>query len=222
MAYAPNLARIVMTGTLFNQAEIWASTLTLHAAGSDGPAPAPAVLAPPITEWFRRTTSLISNIARLTAVKCNEFGPDGRYVDQTQTRVWEAPNQGIAGGMSSFAWPQLSLAVSLVTAAQRGRAHRGRFYPPLPVVTGDPTTGKVMDASTSSVAVSAAQLIRDINAAAGGWRVVVASHLDGTVRPVTAVEVGDVMDTQRRRRSAFPELYQRSRVDLDPGQVTPV
>ena len=107
---------------------------------------------------------------------------------------------------NTYQAPQLSLAASLITAAKRGIASRGRIYPP-PTSFTVSSTGRVnglvvRDATTV--------LIRDLNNFPGmdanNTRVVVLGK-NGYWRSVTAVAVGDVIDTQRRRRNAIREQY---------------
>ena len=74
-------------------------------------------------------------------------------------------------------------------------------------------TGRITSADTEAMANSAAQLITDLDNQPSidinNPRVIIASDLGapGPYHVVTGVQVGDVVDTQRRRRNALPEAY---------------
>lgn len=214
---------MVLEGTLFNGDERWAMSLMLRdqTAGDDDP---PADTAGPmLVSWFTSGAARISNLARLWTVKWNRIDSAGRYVRKDRTVLFELGqgNTAPAGAVASVQPPQLAIAHSLLTNATRGRAHRGRVYPPMQI-TGVDNSGRISAGICSELANSMGGLIRDLNRNLGGWQVVVASGIDGTIRPVTKVEVGNVVDTQRRRRGHLPETYWSSTVDLDPGAATPV
>lgn len=165
-----------------------------------------------IKNWFIRSTSFISNKARLDFVKVNAIGPDGKYADQSNTNVhqWLAPDAPTGTNTATF--PQLTTVVSLLTGVARGPAHRGRFYAP----TGGMAVGadgKIPQSLCDQMATSAASLIADLNNAPGlDWddpRVCVVSSLgeSGALELVTRTRVGNVVDTQRRRRQNMPEQY---------------
>jgi hypothetical protein len=208
---------------MFDAQEVWATSLTLHPTGADTPLPAiPGAVAAACTGWFQRADTRIQNSASLDTIKLNRIGADGKYVSKTETVEYHFGTPGIAGASTSSIHPQLTAAISLVTAAKRGRAHRGRFYPPLPTLGAYYATGRLIHDQVVAYTASAATFLRELNAATPGWQVVVASGIDASVRPVIAVEVGDIMDTQRRRRNALPETYWREAINLDPGVAQPI
>lgn len=146
-------------------------------------------------------------------VKFNRIDPKTKhYVDKGATQ--ERQFAPIINTNYGVAMPQLSLCVSLTTDKARGRGHRGRFYPP-PVLIDEAqdSNGGLRDTFCLSYARTNAQFIKDLNNwpgldndATNGGQVVILD-IDGNTTPVSGVSIGNVMDTQRRRRSALKEKY---------------
>lgn len=174
--------------------------------------------------WWNASDFITS--AQLSWLKLNEINPDtGRYVSATTTigKEWDpVPGTSISGQA-----PQLSLAVSWHTANRRGRAAKGRIYPPPSEVSFDSTTGQVYITYRADAAARAATLINNLN----NWPGIDSpfdltcivlgmasearaaetgddSYLTHRKNNITAVAVGSVLDTQRRRRSALKESYE--------------
>lgn len=139
-------------------------------------------------------------------------------ITRVRTYAYATPGTpAIAAGVSSGAAvpgtnsltmpPQCSLVVSLMTSVP-GRRTRGRFYWPNLTSTisadlrrsGNPTTATLATAFGLAIedwglAATDATLVPVVVSAAGG----------GRVTTVTSLSVGDVIDTQRRRRDALVE-----------------
>lgn len=153
--------------------------------------------------------------AKLGWVKFNAIRADGRYADQgvTHRKDFTAPLPAPTG--TSTMPPQVALTVSLTTALQRGRAHSGRIYLPIPrfSISG---TGQITAQDALTAANSVAGLINSLNNVPGwdaatwsaGMRVSVLSGIPpGTEQYVTGVRCGMTFDTQRKRRRSLPESY---------------
>ena len=98
--------------------------------------------------------------------------------------------------------PQCSCVVSLRTDLPQ-RAGRGRFYLPsfgVNQVSG----GRILAAAVSSVKLAAQGMIQSLNGA--GYTVVIYHRSTKTHDNVTHGDVGDVFDTQRRRRNKLIEV----------------
>jgi hypothetical protein len=119
----------------------------------------------------------------------------------------------------------VSLAISWETGVRRGRAAKGRIFPP-PIVVEFDATGQVSEVARTQAASAGAQLISDLNDWPGidsitdltcivlstGSEDYAAKHgdpgwLTHVKRNITSVRVGSILDTQRRRRSALRETY---------------
>lgn len=207
MAYPGNFLRLVASGTYFDT-EQFAWTLSLipnFSSPTAGPEEVPQAVIDAVTAFHG--SGSIANSARLTTLKLNLIGPDGRYVDDGDTVLHDFAPPGLPGGGQPRHAPQVALAVSLQTARTRGRAHAGRFYVPSPTYPID-STGRISAADAEVMVGNASTLIESLNAALPEFIVGVASDVGtGRFQAVTNVRVGRVLDTIRSRRSSLPEEY---------------
>lgn len=112
----------------------------------------------------------------------------------------------VAGTGTSFLPYQNCLVISLLGNTP-GASHRGRIYWPL-TGTGTDSNGKVSLAPTVSTAFRS--LLGTIVTAASSYadlRPAIYSPTYDTLTPVSTVRVGNVADTQRRRRDNQVESY---------------
>ena len=198
--------RLDFGGPLY--ADIWQCTLHMEGAGMPTADAALDDLVKDLSTWMVASQSASS--AALAWVKFNEIDPvSRRYKSATETyeRILTTP---VRGSVEGNGMPQQTLCVSLLTGAKRGLASRGRFYPPATVLSLG-SDGTVSKTGVNLVATAARTLITNLNNWPGtdtplGGQVVVLGG-NGTTRNVTAVSVGNVMDTQRRRRNKLRESY---------------
>lgn len=109
--------------------------------------------------------------------------------------------------------PQCAHVVTLIGGV--GRSRTGRMYLPAPNATNLTTQGRVSSAVCTIVADVWQDIFQGINTGAiTGTRVVVWSRTRSTSSEVTGIKVGDVVDTQRRRRNAVAETYTARTVSL--------
>lgn len=115
-------------------------------------------------------------------------------------RLESAVNRpGVAAGqMLPF---QCATAVSLRTIFAT-RSGRGRFYLP-PLAVSVLLAGRVTPAVQSDLADAAALMLQAL--AGGGLTPVVYSRTAHAAVTITSIDVGDVIDTQRRRRNKLVE-----------------
>ena len=178
MAYLQPFLRLVAIGEFFGTPETFSFSMSLISAV--GPTPAtPDEVPEEIVDAYEAlwsTLGLIGNGARLTSLKLNLIGTNGRYVnDETVEYLWPTPYASSTTGQYP---PQVALAITLRTASARGLAHAGRFYLPSP---GTPvgSLGFLSDAQQTSYAVAAKQLLDDVNESLGLWQVGVVSDRSG-------------------------------------------
>ena len=152
--------------------------------------------------------SKISPNAKLSFVKLNPIGVDGRYIFDDTTEAVVADVGGTGSGGATYP-NQVALVVSLTTGFSRGPAHRGRFYLPLPTAPVD-VNGMISASDAAGVGVKVDELLTNINAISAGMEASVMSRKDGAPghRRITGCEVGRILDTQRRRRRSLIEDYQ--------------
>jgi hypothetical protein len=226
MAIPQPAARIVFGGALLaGENEEWSCSLGLHRVSGDTQPFTSEQLAPVLRAWFSDANTRIHEYCCLNWIKVNAIDGQGHYVSKTNTDLYEFPSGSVPrGGGGRLNPPQCSLAVTLRTGVKRGPAHVGRFYLPMPGHEVA-STGQLISSQTQPTATRTAGLIEQIHTMTNSrWLVCVLSE-KGAAHPVTQVQVGSVMDTQRRRRNRFVETYVSSpiaTVVADPGQAVPI
>jgi hypothetical protein len=210
MVYNVPFLRLVLSGELYSYEQF---SMGLNFVGS-GQADAPDEVPPDVVDAcvdFWSTSSLIARGARLTTLKLNLIGTDGRY-ERDETVQYDFPSFIPGTGTSWDPPAQIALAVSTTTSSNRGRAHAGRFFVPLPGRQNLPD-GLLGAAEAGEMATAAALWITSLNVALPEWDAHVMSNIGtGTARRITGVKVGRVLDTIRSRRGDFPEDYQEKPV----------
>ncbi len=173
-----------------------------------------------VLAYHTRPGTLISPAVKLSFVKANRIDVDGTYMDALTNEELYADIAG-AGGGGGVLPNQATIAVSLTTGFSRGPAHRGRFYLPMPSINIDANTGLIGSGNAQSIRQSTKTFLEAIADVPGidapnSLTPVVMSRKAGaaTYRVVTGVEVGQVIDTQRRRRRSLKETYQGVALDL--------
>ena len=152
-------------------------------------------------------SSYISNLAKLSFVKVNAIGVDGKYAGDGTVQATYADVPGGFSGAQRYP-NQVAWTISLLTGYSRGAAHKGRFYVPLPVCNLD-TDGRVTTGAADGMHTACTGLLSNLNAVNADYEVTVFSRKagGGGHRKVTSVGVGRVLDTQRRRRRQLIEDY---------------
>lgn len=219
MVYPTSFHRLVLLGTQFG--DTFATGLSIRASGGGGmsavtPAQLAAVALIAGAWWDDAVGSIAIRIAaqaKLTGIKLNRIGPDGKYADSTtMEHTYATP---IAGGGTTANIPaQLATVVTLRTAIERGKASKGRMY--LPVLQGFQTVGSdgratVADAlqAANGVKLFIDQLNLEYASPTGGGtpgHVAVMSNVgSGAAQDVTGTSCGRVTDTMRSRRNKLAE-----------------
>jgi hypothetical protein len=174
-------------------------------------------------DWFGNAATGINSKAHLVSIKVAPIGADGKYTGPPIEREVGQP-----GGVVGTRMPnQVARVVTLETGADLGRI-KGRFYVPLPTFTIQ-DDGRWTDTQVNGAEAQDAAFIEALGNQPGldvlDIRVCVASqgrrNQNGTLRlqpanyPVTAVSVGRVPDTQRRRRNKLTEARTSTAIDQD-------
>lgn len=155
---------------------------------------------------------LKSNGAPLTLVRVEE-----RENNHTLTLAAEAAYTGSqSSNVPPAAPPQTALVFSLRTD-RPGASGRGRLYWPALANALDSTTLRLPAGTVNGVVAGAATYLRAIQDAlkagispapsAATFELAVFSKKSGGHQLVNRIMVGDVLDTQRRRRDRLPEAY---------------
>lgn len=203
MAITGQLFKLAWGGRLF-QEESWACSM--HVFKSDTMEGTSGAFQTALEQWLPTASGLLSDAAKLDFIKWNQIDPvTGKYLSTTTADTTVVG--GDIRGSGSSAPGQIAACVSLTTALQRGRGHRGRIYAPAGLGwCNTDANGQQSGLHVAAMANVTATLINSINAVSTG-RVVVFSKVGQIVVEVDGVECGNVVDTQRRRRSSIPEVY---------------
>lgn len=173
-----------------------------------------------VLAYHTNALTSINPVAKLTFVKANRIAVDGHYMDPSTNEYVYASIAGTGGAFNPLP-NQCTIAVSLTTGYKRGPAHRGRFYLPSPAVQVAAADGLCTQYEADSIAAATKTFLESIGDVPGldtpfSQTPMVFSRKSGAPahRAVTGVEVGRVVDTQRRRRRSLKETYRPATLDL--------
>jgi hypothetical protein len=124
-----------------------------------------------------------------------------------------------SGSATTTVFAQDTIVVSLRTATTFGRANYGRMYLPHSGMTRFTGVPQAADATCAAVAAAAVDFIENVNVvtntgAEPGGASIMSKAGTGTAKAVTRVAVGNLVDTQRRRRNRLAETYQFDTVTI--------
>ena len=164
----------------------------------------------------------IGNTWRVTLVKIALINTNGT-TDQDNIDYYNFPTVVTGPKAGTQFPPQITLAATLTSDFQRGLASKGRMYLPGVNSAIDSATGKLGAAFTNTLNTGFKTFLDGINVDSDIiGNVIIASkghktgaldangqpvYVDGRHAEVTGCRIGDVYDTQRRRRDALKETY---------------
>lgn len=153
---------------------------------------------------FPDTQGYIPTTVSLDWCKAANIGPDGNYT--AEPGIAQIPG-GIAGGYAPAAPSFCSVVISWSTGKSLGLAVRGRIYPPNFAAPRD--VGATITTGARTGLVNWGNMVlacMDTSLLDVVFHPYVVSSA-GVSNPITGVRVGNVYDTQRRRRNAVAESY---------------
>lgn len=217
MVYAHRVQRVTISGTMFGGAEEWSTGFFLGQEGSDAADATDLTATAILNAWrtfFEAPTSYISSLYLTTQVKVAAIAADGHTeLDEVH---YAYPATTLDGAVSSAVVlpPQCTVVVTLLSDRPRGKASKGRMY--LPGIAA--MVNNVGKLSTSNAGTIADNMKTFFDTLAGSFDVpdqlILAARGTGPVPGLTAqndfvesLRVGDVIDTQRRRRNGLAEVY---------------
>lgn len=217
MAHPHTFNQVQIIGDCFNQQEIWTTGFSMGFPDQDAPVPTVAdaeFIANAWTDFFTNTGSGVTTSYRTLAVKYNQLGNDGRQItDPTVEYVYPTPVGGPA--QTNLHPPQCTMVLSLRAAQTRGLATKGRMYLPLTGFSIE-TSGKANPARIGTSLALLQTFFQTLGADTGIVGIPIltsgAQSILGASHPIASIAMGDVYDTQRRRRNAFQETYQELEV----------
>lgn len=222
LPYAHKVVRVTLFGNMFQGNEEWSTGFFLGAPGADAAAPSPewqAVLKNAWEIFFEAQTSHVSTAWTTVGVKSALIDANGSTdLSAVLTDYYATPITGGEGGASLP--PQCTLSAQLATATPRGIGSKGRMYLPGINTPISSLTGKIGSTEAGQIALNLKTFFDTINGSFDRpGALITASHgrtpplLGGPVNTIVdRVRVGDVYDTQRRRRNGLSELYQQQSI----------
>lgn len=140
--------------------------------------------------------------SKFATVRINAHQADGKVINGANVFTLKAP---VAGGATSPLPNQLAIVASLRTGA-RGPGGRGRMFLPL---NGVMDAGGVIGSTTKTTVNSAlsALITNAYDLSDGNPLASVVNAKALTYSSIASIAVGDMFDTQRRRRNAIQETY---------------
>jgi hypothetical protein len=206
--------RIHIEGTLANGAEVWSTSFACTDIDEVGISD-PDVLTTwandclanfiPGTGWPGDMRSLLGSAATVNKVRIYWYPT----VASAAAAAGESSGASVAGSGTTVLPLQSALVYTLVTA-RPGRSYRGRMYWPV-LTQAIPADGKLPTTSITLAAraLSFVQMLETLSQEAplATMAPVVVSKAQNVVTEVTAVRVGNVVDTQRRRRDNLVETF---------------
>lgn len=216
MAYAHKVARVTIHGTNFNGAEEWTTGFYAGLTSGDALAPTQEYADGVAANWqtfWTNVTSKVSSVWKTDYIKVSTLGQDGKTI--ADSAVYSYYSNPIAGGGQSDSFPpQVALVATLRSQNQRGLAAKGRMY--LPGINGVlGADGHIPSSIVNDIATNFSTFLTACNSIQNQPGVVILAS-QGRKAPlvgppvnaaVTDIRIGNVYDTQRRRRNQLVEAY---------------
>lgn len=206
----PRYARFTMSGTLASGQERWSTSVAFTdedqiAPYESGTAQAWATAG---AAWIntnlgttlRNALSSGGSITRINTYLYSDVGGVAQYAGITNTSI---------AGLTSPVHPLQTAVVCSLRTPLATRSGRGRMYWPA-VGTPVQSNGRVINTTVGSMVAEFRLLLQGIASTwpeTGEIEPVVVSESTSALNKVSSLQVGDVLDTQRRRRDSLPEAY---------------
>ena len=177
--------------------ESW--SINLHSTGSGTLASAQAAFVAAVGSfWTGKLDQVVSSHVHVTEAATASLDPTtGKQVSRLADDL-DLPGTA-AGEMMPY---QCAVTVTWKTSLAT-RAGQGRFYLP-PLAVGTIGNGRITTAAQNTVVGAANALWAGLDT--GGLALVIYGRTSRTTTPVTGGNVGNVIDTQRRRRNKLIEV----------------
>lgn len=216
MVYAHAVNRVTLSGTMFGGAEQWSTGFFLGQEGADAQTASTAACDSILDAWrvyFESATSYVSAQYVTTQCKIAKIAADGHTVLPDVFYGYPATLLDGQQGTNTHP-PQCSLVLTLQSDRPRGLASKGRMYlPGISAAMGG--NGKISTANRDSITLNMKTFFDTIHADADvPDQLILAAKGNGPFPGLTAqndyvqtIKLGDVIDTQRRRRNGLVESY---------------
>ena len=162
-----------------------------------------------LTTWFQSGTTgaAIGALAQLAYLKLAYLDTDGHYISDPPFTASFGP---VSPPVTTTLPPQVSYVVSLRSGLVLGEANYGRMYMPPPTWAVGQNNGLATVAEVASARNAARTLINGITAriaaqVPGARPCIMSKKGAGTTKSISQIGIGQVLDTQRRRRNKLSE-----------------
>ena len=215
MPFADKVIHVTLSGSMLGGSEEWQTGFYLGQAAGAAQVPTQAyadVVRDAWKTWFT-INGMVHQSYTFTQVKLARLGTDGKY-DGSDVVV-STPATAVVGAYGgSLMPPQIALVATLIAGSGKGLAGKGRMYLP-GISAGLAANGHLDQTFCGTVATSLATFFNTINSSfEAPGRAINASKghekllgVGARNVPINGVRVGNVYDTQRRRRNALAETY---------------
>lgn len=193
--YRINLQGVIAGSEEFQHGVTVTSTETLTQVADDAVSTAEGTLFS--SDFLSNFTSGVA----WSQINVAELGGFGEPVVASQIR--SISETGTAEG--AMLPPQCAIVVSHLTLGA-GSRNRGRAYLPAVAASGLTTAGRITSTVRGELLTAYAGWLTSLDAA-GSQPIVLSEVGGGAVSFITSVRIGDVIDTQRRRRGSLAESY---------------
>lgn len=221
MAYPYDFIKFTFGGVLAGNNEIWTCGFHIGKATSDvgvgqflaleDDLPALGAL---VRGYITDAAMRIPSGASVQWIKLALIGKDGRYVRQPLEYI--LPTAGAGLNTSGYV-PQASTVVTLVSAKFKDPGKYNRFYLPAAAPSGNGAY-RLTQSQTEAMATRSAKFLGDVHEViyheADTLTIKAVSQNVTQYYDVVYARVGDVLDTQRRRRNKIAENYSDTAIPI--------
>lgn len=213
---AQKVVHCTLHGKMFNGGEEWQTGFYLGNAETDAGVPSQQFADLVRTSWqtfFTATANQVSNSFTFTGVKLARLSKNGLYDGSAVAESF--PTGQVNGPYAGSPMPaQVTLVATLIGGSGKGLAGKGRMY--LPGISSPLSAdGHLLQSQCQNIATNLAAFFNGLDASIDR-----PGHVINVSRghkkllgvgarnvSVNGVRVGNVYDTQRRRRNALAETY---------------
>jgi hypothetical protein len=206
--------RVTIEGSCFGGSEVWTTGFYLGTEGADASDPTQTNVDNIATAWstfFTHANTKVNNGYKTHRIKAVTYGASGTP-DLSTLKIHDY-TPDIAGASNATPFPaQTSLVGTLRSSIVHGKASHGRMYLPgiVAVVQAD---GRIQATDRDAIGLKFKEFITNVRGYAGmpGFPILIAKGqpiiIAAQSKYVYSVRVGNVYDTQRRRRNGLAETY---------------
>jgi len=218
---AQKVVHVTLSGKMLGGAEEWQTGFYMGSATADAGTPSQAFVDGVRDAWitfFTAAEPAISRYYSFDQVKAVQLEKNGQYGANEPVVSFPA-TQILGARVGNPNPPQLALVATLIGGSGKGLAGKGRMYLPGVSEVVD-TTGHLGTTFCAALATKLAAFFNTVDAIPGapGHAINVSrghkltgdfagQHVGARNVKINGVRIGNVYDTQRRRRNALAETY---------------